>query len=201
MNGTPLNQTIMVADKIVNDFRKKYKLQIVNVVFLTDGGSDATWLVDHKGYNKSFWENKNMIIIRDPITNKTYVRNTIKGYSMTSTFLTILKERTNCNLIGFFMTDTLRVYESMVDPTEICSGRVQDEWKKYKFASVKSSGYDEYFFVNFDDGRKLPTLDIVPTMKKGAISKAFSKFTEKKSINRMMIKTLMDRVAKDSIAA
>lgn len=201
MNGTPLNQTIMVADKIVNDFRKKYKLQIVNVVFLTDGGSDATWLVDHKGYNKSFWENKNMIIIRDPITNKTYVRNTIKGYSMTSTFLTILKERTNCNLIGFFMTDTLRGYGSMVDPTEICSGRVQDEWKKYKFASVKSSGYDEYFFVNFDDGRKLPTLDIVPTMKKGAISRAFSKFTEKKSINRMMIKTLMDRVAKDSIAA
>ena len=41
MGGTPLNDAILIAPKIVNDFRVKNKLEIVNTIFLTDGGSNG----------------------------------------------------------------------------------------------------------------------------------------------------------------
>ena len=37
MGGTPLNESIIAAMKLVPEFQKKYKLQVVNTVFLTDG--------------------------------------------------------------------------------------------------------------------------------------------------------------------
>ena len=37
MGGTPLNEAVISAMKIVPEFQKKYKLQVVNTVFLTDG--------------------------------------------------------------------------------------------------------------------------------------------------------------------
>jgi hypothetical protein len=201
MNGTPLNAAIVAADQIVNNFRKKYKLQIVNTVFVTDGSSDTTSLCDSNGHGINYYNYTSMLVLRDPVTNKTYVQKELQGYPLTSTLLKVLKSRTNCNLIGFFITGTLNGVGSMVDYTELHSEKVRNSWKKYKFAGVKSAGYDEYFLINFHHDQRPVTLDVDPTMKKGAITKAFAQFTEKKSTNRMMIKTLMDHVATDSVVA
>jgi len=201
MNGTPLNAAIVAADQIINNFRKKYKLQIVNTVFVTDGGSDATFLCDFTGRRMDYCNYTSMLVLRDPVTNKTYVQKELQGYPLTSTLLKVLKSRTNCNLIGFFITGRRGCAVNMVDRTELNSKKVHNSWKKYKFAGVKSAGYDEYFLINFQHDQRPVTLDVDPTMKKGAITKAFAQFTEKKSTNRMMIKTLMDHVATDSVVA
>jgi hypothetical protein len=195
MSGTPLNATILAADQIINDFRKKYKLQIVNTVFITDGGSDLTSL---KRNSPSIYDN--MIVIRDPVTNKTYMhKSNAHGYKLTTIFLKVLKARTNCNLIGFFITSFIRDAGHMSDPTEFNSKKVIDSWKKYKFVGIKSAGYDEYFLINFQNDRSATILEVDSSMKKNAITKAFTQFAEKKSTNRMMIKTLMDHVATDSV--
>tara|TARA_Y100000590_G_scaffold93807_1_gene106303 strand:+ start:2375 stop:4660 length:2286 start_codon:yes stop_codon:yes gene_type:complete len=39
LNGTPLNAAILCAGKVINNFKKHYKLQFVNTVFLSDGES------------------------------------------------------------------------------------------------------------------------------------------------------------------
>ena len=41
MGGTPLNDALIVAPKIINDFRAKYKLEIVNTIILTDGEANG----------------------------------------------------------------------------------------------------------------------------------------------------------------
>jgi len=42
LGGTPLNATIQVASNVVNDFRKRTRSEIVNVIFLTDGEDSST---------------------------------------------------------------------------------------------------------------------------------------------------------------
>ena len=50
--STPLNQAIIAAEKIINDFRNKNKLQVVNTVFLTDGQSDGIFDFNIDGQTK-----------------------------------------------------------------------------------------------------------------------------------------------------
>jgi len=199
MNSTPLNSSIMVADKIVNAFRQKYKLQIVNTVFLTDGASDPVSLTSVHNNHYFYDKNNSVIIIRDPITRKTYTQTQIGGYAMTSMFLKILKDRTNCNLIGFYITSSLKGHGYMLDETVLNSKTVRDNWAKYNFAGITTAGYDEYYLMKLNDNTRPNILQVDPTMKPNAIKKAFSSFSEKKTVNRMMIKSLMDRVAKDSV--
>ena len=40
LGGTPLNDTIVVAKSVIEEFRMKTRVQIVNAVFLTDGQSN-----------------------------------------------------------------------------------------------------------------------------------------------------------------
>ena len=41
LTGTPLDQTIMASIPIHNEFKKKYRLDIVNQIFLSDGASTS----------------------------------------------------------------------------------------------------------------------------------------------------------------
>ena len=193
IDGTPLNQTIFAADQIVNDFTKKYKLQIVNTVILTDGSSDASLIVDGNCLEK-YYSNKSAIVLTDPVTKKTYHIKNIRSYNTTTILLKILKERTNTNLIGFYITYDINRLGFMFD----ISDKVKKDWKNNKFVGISNAGYDEYFLVKFEREQITQDLKVDPTMKKGAITKAFVSFAEKKKTNRQMIKTLMDRVAKNS---
>ena len=40
LGGTPLNDTIVVAKTVIEEFRMKSRAQIVNAIFLTDGQSN-----------------------------------------------------------------------------------------------------------------------------------------------------------------
>ena len=102
MHSTPLNQTILAAHKIVNDFRDKNKLQIVNTIFLTDGCSDYTGL-STSNMKLQWKKGGNKYIVNDKMTKKTYWVDNNNSYSVTSTYLRILKDRTNSNIIGFFL--------------------------------------------------------------------------------------------------
>ena len=195
MNKTPLNQTIFVADQIINNFRKKYKLQIVNTVILTDGASDSSLVVDGNGRVK-YYSNKSVIMLTDPVTKKTYHIKDLQNYNTTTILLKILKERTNTNLIGFYITHGINRLNHMFD----ISDTIINQWKTNKFVGVNNAGYDEYFLVKFEYERSTRDLKVDYTMKKSAITKAFASFAEKKKTNRLMIKSLMDRVAKNSVA-
>lgn len=194
MNGTPLNQTIFVADQIVNAFKKKYKLQIVNTVILTDGSSDPSLIVDGSVHEK-YYNNKSVIMLTDPITKKTYHIKNLQSYNTTTILLKILKERTNTNLIGFYITYGLSHLNHMFD----ISDTIKKQWKTNKFVGINNAGYDEYFLVKFEYEQATQDLKVDYTMKKSAITKAFASFAEKKKTNRLMIKSLMDRVAKNSV--
>jgi hypothetical protein len=197
MNGTPLNQAIFVFDKLVNDFQTKNKLQVVNTIVLTDGVSDSVYTRgDSYVYGK-----KTVKFIQDPVTKKIYnFSQDTNRYGVTRTFLKILKDRTNCNLIGYFIHNgSLRHLSYMVDGTVLENKENVKIWRAHGFIETASSGYDQYYIMNTTrlDGLADSTgIVITPDMKKHQIAKEFTKMNGQKNQSRLMLKKFMDNVTK-----
>lgn len=203
LTSTPLNPCIVAASEIVNRFKAKSKVQIVNTVFITDGDSDP--MTGHV-YNLPFGYKPRKYIIQDDITKKTYdLRNAkysstaFQNGNITPIFLKILKDRTDCNLIGFFINSNgfKRVYDRYHgyanqkhrDDSKKC-------WSDNGFFGVTSAGYDEYYIINsltfnIASGK----LNVAADITKRGLATAFIKFSEKKSVSRVLLTQVVKRIA------
>jgi hypothetical protein len=196
MNGTPLNQAIVAAEYIVNDFRKKNRLEVVNTVFLTDGDSNNIAGYHLSGYET--WKPKKFFV-RDNVTKKEYPVSgniTSADAKLTEIFLKILKERTGSNVIGMYLaSDSInsiinRHFHYIVDRSKVISF-----WKDNKFVPVTTVGYDEYFIINAREmDIQSEALNVDSNMTKAKIAKEFLRFSEKKTTNRVLLGRIIDRV-------
>ena len=121
LSSTPLNDTIMAAMKMVPAFQKKYNIDKMNTVFLTDGASDGgerivsvsdddkdaefdAWSSKRYGQDvkfKKYTSNANTLLT-DRLTKKTLkVGDSRRG--LTDTLLKVLKLRTGCKVLGFYV--------------------------------------------------------------------------------------------------
>lgn len=204
LGGTPLNEAIIVAPQIVNEFRAKNKLEIVNTIFLTDGESNGIGAVVTNQTNYQRPGRKAKFLYNDKETGKTYdidvhgaQWNNDRAYN-TNIYLNILKEKTKSNLIGFFLFGeswrnfTLRFgmygnYDYLQKVTKF--------WKENKFFPVKSEGYDDYYII---DSKALKNehneLEIDTSKSSKQMAKAFSKFAAKKTVNRVLLRNFIDHV-------
>ena len=196
MGGTPLNGSIIVAEKLINDFRKNNRIQIVNTIFLTDGDSNPARVRKDVSYDK-----KKQYIYVDKITKKTYNfgdRIGRYGGNVTNNLLRILKDRTDCNLIGFYLYDGAfkRMYAEMFGLSYTMQTEMQKSWTANKFVPVTSFGYDTYFVINTRGMKDTEnTLNVSSEMTKGAIARAFKSFSKKKTVNRVLLRSFIEQVA------
>lgn len=200
MNGTPLNQTILAADYVVNKFRQETKVQIVNTIFLTDGGSDSVSFGNVK--TASSWSGKmyagSRYFICDHITKKNYfVGDHMHGHKITETFLKMLKERTNSNVIGFYITNSLKSVFGLLSISDPFVQKIKTtSWNQYNYAGFESAGYDEYYAIRVKrDEVSIDSLSINSKMRQNAVVKEFMKFSEKKSSNRVLLSSFIRRIA------
>ena len=203
MGGTPLNEALILAPKIVNDFRAKYKLEIVNTIVLTDGDANG-----FNGVHNEINNNKSNSLVRrkrqyfytDKITGKTHeIWPHGPGYTNnTNIFLRVLKEQTGCNLIGFFLfTESWSrfSYRFLDQNTMEHKSKVQKFWKDNKFYPVKSAGYDDYYVIDANALKGDDVgLEIDNKKSTKAMAKAFSKFAAKKAVNRVLLRNFIDHV-------
>jgi len=204
LGGTPLDSAIVAAEKIVNSFKIKNKLQVVNTIFLTDGASDWSSFPEREGG----WSLRttNRFILRDPISHKTIPMNT-NNEKVTNTLLEQLKNRTGTNLIGFYIFPGR--YKNMYDNFAKYLGTGGDQkkildlkafWSENQFVPVKGAGYDEYYVI---DGTRLKpqASEFTKTlteekMSARQVAKAFAKFSNKQTVNRVLLKRFIDLVVK-----
>lgn len=203
LDSTPLNQAILALDKIVLDFQKKNKLQVVNTVILTDGCSDP--LLGIHDPKPSNYGVPKVYTLRDEVTGLTFTQKNIPNYwytDATSMFLRILKARTNCNLIGFYLyTGSLRSMprETGLDYNYLLTEAAKSTWKENGYLSSTSIGYDEYFIINaFNMKEKNLQLHVNANMTKSKIAKEFMRFSGKKSVNRVLLSRFINRIAKQA---
>jgi|LakMenEpi06Jul12_1017403.scaffolds.fasta_scaffold00037_13 hypothetical protein len=205
LGGTPLNEAVILAPKIINDFRAKHKLEIVNTIFLTDGESNG--LGGIKNCTGVQPGRKVMYKYVDKSSGKTYDISLYgwgDGANTTNKFLKMLKDQTDCNLIGFFLSDSnIKRFLSrfgMNDGTNYhYVEKVVKFWKENKFYPVKNEGYDEYYVINSNVLRETENeLEIDNTKSTKSMAKAFSKFAAKKSINRVLLRQFINNVTQQS---
>ena len=207
MGGTPLNNAIMIAPKVVKDFTERNKLEITNVIWLTDGESNASSGVANETTPSDGYRMSRRYFYTDSETGKTYDYHPW-GYSGTSTntntLLRILKDRTGCNLVGFFLYD--RNFKRLDYEFNVSNGnpeafiKSRKYWLENKYYPVRSAGYDEYYIIDTNALREETNeLKIDNTGEKKMnvkkMATAFSKFARKKTVNRVLLRQFVERIA------
>lgn len=204
MGGTPLNHAIMVAPKLVEDFRNKNKLEIVNTIFLTDGDSNPGDGIKNETTPRMPNKSRRYFYV-DKETRKTYDWEPYgwANYN-TNTLLRILKDRTGCNLVGFFLFGASfnkfsTQFNLRADWDKL--KQIQKFWNENKFYPVKSAGYDEYYVIDSKALKNTSNELVIDNTKKNTakqMAKAFSKFAQKKTVNRVLLRQFVDRIAGQS---
>jgi hypothetical protein len=213
LGGTPLNGAIINAMNFIPKYRNKNGIQNLNVVFITDGASNdnGNSRIDYSeeaegNYDKhrTYPKGNARTVYHDPITKKSYERRTFRGAGQvtTATLLTMLKDRTKCNVIGFFLAQTSgnnrvgqRDLQYMFPNQEISA--LRKVLRKEKVLVCESMGYDEYYFVPggqnlaIDDGE----LNVNGDMTRGKMAKGFASYMRGKTVNRVLLNKFVEQIA------
>jgi len=203
LGGTPLNATIQVASNVVNDFRKRTRSEIVNVIFLTDG-EDSSTMWTSSGDNRSTRigpsDYRSVSYIEDKDSAKNY-RVSDKG--VTPTLLQILKDRTGCNLIGFYILPKSRRYfqNAMSRFNMIMTDDGYKQFRNEKFFSVNGYGYSEYFLIpggedlSTDDDSLSDILGEAKDVSARKLKGAFMKMNQNRLTNRVLLSKVIKEIA------
>ena len=204
LGGTPLNATIQVASNVVNDFRKRTRSEIVNVIFLTDGEDSSTlWTSSgepHRGTRIGPSDYRSVSYIEDKDSAKNY-RVSDKG--VTPTLLQILKDRTGCNLIGFYILPKSRRYfqNAMSRFNMIMTDDGYKQFRNEKFFSVNGYGYSEYFLIpggddlSTDDDSLSDILGEAKDVSARKLKGAFMKMNQNRLTNRVLLSKVIKEIA------
>ena len=206
MGGTPLNEALMIAPKIINDFKARNKVEITNVIVLSDGESNPSSGIKNETTPRVHGQNRKYFYV-DPATRKTYDWHPYGwGYteSNTNTLLRIIKDNTGCNLVGFYLYD--RSFKRLNSEFNISNYnpeafvKARKYWNENKYYPVRSAGYDEYYIIDSNALRNTKNeLEIDNSGDKKMTTKkmvsAFTKFTQKKTVNRVLLRQFSERIA------
>ena len=180
LGNTPLNEGLLVCNKLVPIFKQKYKVEKLTFITLTDGGANSfrhnqirplsdfdddkykDILLDEAKaegrdyYSKSLGYDDKLVITNK---NKRYVMENWYGDHMTSLLLDMLKEHGTTN-VGFYVIKRLRrwdmdryigAYKDYADK-EIKVAKLRKEFSKNKSCAIEKKGYNKYFLL---DGKSM----------------------------------------------
>jgi len=224
MCSTPLNDCIMAAMPMVNAFRKRYAIDKMNTIFLTDGSSDGNDRIvimnpskeeiqkrylnkQRGGYYIGHASYESNLVLRDTKTKKEY--NDIGRRNMTDGLLDALRERTGTKVLGFYIASGKQVDRYTMDtyfPSYSYDGKekvfdrkkVMAEFRKNKCLVVKhNTAYDEFYLLA---GGELQVSDgqmATPSenAKKSEIKRLFTSTLKSNRDSRIVLNKFISQVA------
>ena len=213
LGGTPLNEAVLAAMEIVPAFQKSYKLQVVNTVFLTDGEGHSWRNVfikapdgritsyDDDSYNPSVYtpRSQKQMIIRDPVTKSQEILDSYSfGIKSTSVMVKLLKERTGCNVVGFYVLAGREMNRTRdYFPKTADFDAIKLKFRKEKTLVVTTAGFDEYYFLRSEglDTEDDVEFDVKENVTRRGLVSAFSKYTKNRVMNRVVLNRFIGMIA------
>ena len=213
--GTPLNEAVISAMKIVPEFQKQYKLQIVNTVFLTDGEGHSlnqVWYKDERGnprtgtvnkqedYDPNQWKTNRQLVLRDPITKEQEIVDCNRGRELTAAYIKMLKVRTNCNIVGFYVLagrELGRELHYFYPNNYMVHDKIKAEFRKNKSLTVTNAGFDEYYLLRTEalDTDEDVTFEVKENATTRGLVSAFSKFAGNRLNNRVVLNRFIGMIS------
>jgi hypothetical protein len=207
---TPLDEAIITSIDLIKEFKQKTHAEIVNAIFLTDGGANTvsayydqsgrqTSMGGYGSYNYGYGYRNN------PSANTKYLiddRQTHKVYSftigdMTPTMVKILRDRNNIHAVCFYIDGSYNAFFT----TEIDSVReaaLQKEFTENGFVISTEWGFDEVYITKRNDWRLNDSKLKPQKIEVGSpdyIKEAGNLFV-KNGLNMMKQRLLLDRFVK-----
>ena len=202
LGNTPLNEALVFCNKLVPMFKKKYDIEKMTFITLTDGGANsfkkakytpAEWGTDD--WKSSRVDYDSVSIIEDG--KKKLV---LDGYAeLTPKMLKLIKEKNNANVIGFFILKRVKRW----DIERYLDGKdYYERMKKYDLArkqmtkdkaiAVNKDGYDKFFLL---DGKRMNVENFDMNnveIKKETVSE-FKRIFGKAMSNRLVSRVILNK--------
>ena len=216
LSSTPLNDTIMAAYKLVPAFVKRYSIDKMNTIFLTDGCSDGNnhKVVDmddgdqfseilnnkfKRGYMMSY--NKNSVLVDRKTKRQYHCDNGWRNPNgLTEQLLQILKDRTGTKVLGFYISGKRRIDNYAMEKyfDHQMRSKIHAKFRKDKVITVNhSTGYDEIYLLAGDNMQVQDGLMATPSenAKKGEIKRLFTSTLKGNKQSRVMLNKFISKVA------
>ncbi len=218
LTSTPLNEALVMCNKLIPLFQSKYKVEKLSFITLTDGEANsemAEYNFDtSKPYNKQLRGYRAQTIIKDG--NKRYTTefselNRIAGsrMSLTASLLKMMKEKYNITTIGFYLSKRVNKnsFEQFVPYSIYKNGNYQGvnpNFEKYrkkflqdKVIEISRPGYDSYYVVNAKDMNvENYTLgNIAADESTSNIKRMFSKSMKNRIYSRVLLNKFIEKIA------
>ena len=189
----------------------KNGVQIVNLIYLTDGdssGGNTVWKRrgdDHD--TERFgggYDSKEKIILRDAVTKKEY-EISYSGHlgfsrgSTTNALVEVIRDQHSCNVVNFYLIDRFKHYDAAEFSTaDIPPQTILSKYKKEGHIIAENyGGWSELYLIKGGNalGVEESILEVKEDAKRGEIKRAFSKFNKGKLKNRLVLSKFVDMVA------
>ena len=207
LGGTPLNNSLFAMNDFIPYFKSKNNVQIVNMVYLTDGesgGSNTYWTpgggsdnreTSHFGRYHSTSGKRPKTFIRDLETKKEYLCDEARG-RMTAQLVEILRDKHNINIVNFFLVERLRKWDFSRWSNDVESS-IKTFRKEKSVVYRDVEGWSSLYVMK--GGRDLQTeekiLEIGEDATRSQIRRAFSKFSKGRLENKKLLSQFVDMVA------
>jgi hypothetical protein len=173
---------------------------------LTDGAGDTVNdYFDSEGVYKTITERSwdkggyvsNRVFLRDTVT-KHQEEMSCGYYKQTDAFIKLLKIRTRCNALGFYVISSaeLKRYGKYFFDDEMDSTKIQKEFNANKSLVTHKSAFDEYYLIK-SDKKDLNDEELVvkSSMTNKTLANAFMKYNNNKLANRAVLNRFIGMIA------
>ena len=212
LTSTPLNEAIIMCNKLIPLFQAKYKVEKLSFITLTDGESNsdiAAFTYDtSKSYNKSNSRYDAQTVIKEgKKTYTTIVGNEGRRYNnsrtaFTASLLKILQSKYNVTTIGFYLTKRVNKngFGQFVDEYISKNGKYQynsnfeklrKQFLKDKVLEISKDGYNSYYVVNAKD-MNIENADL-STLNSGNTTSEIKRIFTKSMKNRLYSRVLLNK--------
>lgn len=200
LHGTPYVETLLASRKLIKEFKQTYNLDIVNVLYLTDGEGNHNSI----RYPSHIDLNKSTIYFIDKTTQKKIKRP--NGFNIEQSVMTqLVQQVTSCKHIGFYLCDMKQMKDLLFflkenkEDRKISDSQLAEMYKNVqqnKFFSCSNIGYDKYFYIrssnsNIEDDE----LNIQFEMDEKTMQYNFNKFQTNKRNNRILLSKMAEEIA------
>ena len=202
LSGTPLNESIILLNYMIPEFKKQNDLQKVNVCILSDGegcaiGYGHEIYLDHKDeYAVRPRRLDYYQVLRDRETGITY--KAFDYDNITNTFIQQVRDRNpGVNVIGFRILAGNQL-ASFVGRYAVYENyhAVQKQWKKEKSAIIPNPiAYSALYAISNNALNESTEFNVESGAKKGDISRAFKKMLSSKSNNKKLLSSFIGYVS------
>jgi hypothetical protein len=219
LSSTPLLDGLCAMNKIIPNFQERYKLDVTNLIVLTDGEGNSRFddIYGIDGYGSALkrcgYHDTRM---EDPITKKVYkIKDMFSKHENFNSYgievlgeqraiMSQLKDRYGINIIGIFLDGSghrvsqrdLERYLGWKQYNPKGHKEARDAIRKDGVAPLPSFGYDEFYLVPVKKLQDVNVdLHIEEDWTAGKIKNAFKKNQTQKFGNKVLVNRMMDIIA------